>query len=123
MSFPFLFGHQTTNFREVLPQTLSWFNVACQENIYPVLSTCFDSALPDSSKLRVVDAFVVKYDAAGGQKELKPHRDGSVISFNIALNPSSEYEGGGTWFQSLGRSLKLEQVRGAYTIGLFFFFW
>jgi hypothetical protein len=41
-----------------------------------------------------VDAFVVKYDAAEGQRELKPHRDGSVFSFNLALNPLAQYEGG-----------------------------
>jgi len=37
---------------------------------------------------------VVKYDAAAGQRELKPHRDGSVFSFNLALNPLDQYEGG-----------------------------
>jgi hypothetical protein len=41
-----------------------------------------------------VDAFVVKYDAAAGQRELRPHRDGSVFSFNLALNPLDQYEGG-----------------------------
>ena len=51
----------------------------------------------------------MKYDAEGGQTELKPHRDGSVLSFNIALNPAHEYEGGGTWFASLGDALKIDQ--------------
>ena len=56
-----------------------------------------------------------RYDAAGGQTQLKPHRDGSVVSFNIALNPSSEFEGGGTYFKGLesqlkGEGLRIEQV-------------
>lgn len=51
----------------------------------------------------------MKYDAAGGQSELKPHRDGSVLSFNIALNDSVEYEGGGTWFRSLNDSIRIEK--------------
>jgi len=65
--------------------------------------------LPDASKLRLADGFVVKYDATGGQRELKPHRDGSVLSFNIALNQASEFEGGGTWFSSLVDPIKIDQ--------------
>ena len=94
-----------------LPQTLQFIRHALVERIYPMLAKQFGSFLPDASKLRVADGFVVKYDAAGGQKELKPHRDGSVVSFNIALNPSHEYDGGGTWFSSLGDEavVKIEQ--------------
>lgn len=53
-----------------------------------------------------------RYDADGGQTQLKPHRDGSVVSFNIALNPSHEYEGGGTYFRGLDSAIKMEKVRG-----------
>jgi hypothetical protein len=81
-----------------LPETLSFLKRALVERIYPLLTAQFKTFLPDPSKLRVADGFVVKYDAQGGQKELKPHRDGSVLSFNIALNPSSDFDGGGTWF-------------------------
>lgn len=93
-----------------LPKTLDWFkNKALPLTIYPFLSQCFDFALPDSAHLRVVDAFVVKYNATGGQTLLKPHRDGSVVSFNIALNSLSEYEGGGTWFEGLQTSLRSDR--------------
>jgi hypothetical protein len=51
-----------------------------------------------------------RYDADGGQTELKPHRDGSVVSFNIALNPSEEFDGGGTYFAGLQDALRIEQV-------------
>ena len=77
--------------------------------MYPLLRSQFGEFLPDPHALRVADGFVVKYDAEAGQKELKPHRDGSVLSFNIALNPASDFEGGGTWFNSLDNSIKLEQ--------------
>lgn len=65
--------------------------------------------LPDPTKLKLADGFVVKYDAIGGQTELKPHRDGSVVSFNIALNRASDFEGGGTWFASFDDSVKIDQ--------------
>lgn len=84
-----------------LPETLALLKVALVERVYPLLRQQFDHVLPDAGNLRVVDGFVVKYDALGGQTELKPHRDGSVLSFNIALNPADDYEGGGTWFASL----------------------
>lgn len=51
-----------------------------------------------------------RYDADGGQTQLKPHRDGSVVSFNVALNPSSEFDGGGTYFAGLQDALRIEQV-------------
>jgi hypothetical protein len=84
-----------------LPKTLKFLRLALVERIYPLLSTQFGFVLPDATKLRLADGFVVKYDANGGQTQLKPHRDGSVLSFNIALNPAQDFEGGGTWFSSL----------------------
>lgn len=93
-----------------LPRTLDWFrDDALPSVVYPFLAQTYDFVLPDPSHLRVVDAFVVKYNASGGQIELKPHRDGSVVSFNIALNSLDDYEGGGTWFDRLQTSLRSEK--------------
>ena len=93
-----------------LPTTLQFLKVALVERIYPLLRQQFGEFLPDGGKsLRVADGFIVKYDAEGGQTELKPHRDGSVLSFNIALNPMSEFDGGGTWFASLDGPVKIDQ--------------
>ena len=92
-----------------LPETLAFLRRALVERIYPALRQQFGCYLPDPHRLRVADGFVVKYDAEAGQKELKPHRDGSVLSFNIALNPAENYQGGGTWFASLDDAIKLEQ--------------
>ena len=92
-----------------LPQTLQFLKLALVERIYPLLVSQFGQYLPDPTKLRLADGFVVKYDAERGQKELKPHRDGSVLSFNIALNPATEFDGGGTWFASLDDAVKIDQ--------------
>jgi len=92
-----------------LSQTTEFLREALHTRIYPLLRDQFRHILPDGRKLRVVDGFVVKYDAEGGQTELKPHRDGSVLSFNVALNPASEFEGGGTWFDSLSNAIKIDQ--------------
>ncbi len=92
-----------------LPNTMKFLRRALVERIYPLLRTQFADFLPAPHNLRVADGFIVKYDAAGGQSELKPHRDGSVLSFNIALNPSNEFEGGGTWFNSLNDAVKIDE--------------
>jgi hypothetical protein len=59
-----------------LPRTLQFFRYALAERIYPLLRSQFGQFLPDGGKSsRVADGFVVKYDAEGGQTELKPHRE------------------------------------------------
>ena len=59
------------------------------------------SHLPELMELS--DCFFVKYSAAEGeQRELTTHADGSIFSFNILLNDPTEFDGGGTWFESGG---------------------
>ena len=52
------------------------------------------------------DVFVVKYDSAnGGQRSLGMHVDGSLVSFQLALNDfhgsTAEFAGGGTYLQPM----------------------
>jgi hypothetical protein len=91
------------------PETLKFLRQALVQRIYPLLRLQFGEYIPDLNRLRVADGFIVKYDADGGQAELKPHRDGAVLSFNIALNPASDFEGGGTWFNSLNDAVKIDE--------------
>jgi hypothetical protein len=49
------------------------------------------------ARLRVWDAFVVRYDAAA-QRSLPLHQDDSHLSLTIALNAGDEFDGGGTGF-------------------------
>ncbi len=93
-----------------LPNTMKFLRKALVQRIYPLLRTQFGECLPNGGlSLRVADGFIVKYDAEGGQAELKPHRDGSVLSFNIALNPATDFVGGGTWFDSLKDAVKIDE--------------
>ena len=45
----------------------------------------------------VKDMFIVKYEVYG-QKSLTTHQDGTHLSCNIMLSDSTDYEGGGTYF-------------------------
>lgn len=57
----------------------------------------YPEAIASPDELRVMDAFVVRYDARE-QASLPMHIDENTFSFTIALNDRSEYEGGGTMF-------------------------
>jgi hypothetical protein len=63
--------------------------------------------LHDDMTINIKDLFVVKY-SHDAQNQLEIHTDGSFISFNILLNESSEFEGGGTYFDD-GLTSRLEQ--------------
>lgn len=62
----------------------------------------------DQRFLSVQDIFVVKYEI-GKQTHLKMHEDGCTFSANIALNPSTQYKGGGTQFKNTGKIFKLQK--------------
>jgi len=53
--------------------------------------------LHNDMAINIKDLFVVKYSHES-QNKLETHKDGSFISFNILLNESGEFEGGGTLF-------------------------
>jgi len=81
-------GYTTVNF-EVLPR------------IFTCISQQFANVIPDPSKLRLGGARIVKYDADAGHIELGMHRDGLLLTVNIALNDLDEYTGGGTKIPAL----------------------
>ena len=53
------------------------------------------------------DLFIVKYED-GEQNFLEIHKDGSFLSFNILLSHSSDFDGGGTYFDD-GLIIKSDQ--------------
>jgi hypothetical protein len=54
------------------------------------------------------DLFVVQY-AHDAQRGLQMHTDGCLISFNILLNPHTEFEGGGTLFEGIEDPVQIKQ--------------
>ncbi|CAM9222555.1 unnamed protein product [Chrysoparadoxa australica] len=100
------YGVPTTDLPvHILPGTLAWLNRAMRRTLFPLLHEQF-GCKPEC--LRVHDAFVVKY-SSDAQRALPIHRDQCHYSFTIALNRLEEYQGGGTYFCSLGRVFRPEQ--------------
>jgi hypothetical protein len=83
-----------------VPALRPWFDKKLEETLFPMLAARYPEVIPGPGSLRVMDAFVVRYDA-GAQASLPVHQDENTFSFTIALNSKGEYEGGGTCFEQL----------------------
>ena len=87
-----------------LPAALPAFNRALSQTLLPALASRYPQAVGGPTELRVLDCFVVRYQA-GAQAHLPVHSDQSLLSFTIALNDPSEYVGGGVFISGLGRAI------------------
>ena len=94
-----------------LPNSWIRFEPILEMDIYPLLKNLYQLNEP---RFNVVDMFVVRYKT-GQQVELGVHRDGSIISFNILLNSSVDFCGGGTKFPGL-KNLTIRGSKGAAII-------
>ena len=86
-----------------IPELLDWFNDKLATTLFPMLAARYPDKISSPDLLRAHDSFIVKYDGDkdGAQNSLAVHTDESAFSFTIALNDRSEYEGGGTCFESI----------------------
>jgi Flp pilus assembly protein TadD len=89
-----------------------WFDNKLRTRLYPCLRALFPDAAGDGSTLRVQSAYLFKYTAETGAATVV-HVDSGLLSFTIALNEPDQYEGGGTWFESVDRLV--EMPRGHVT--------
>lgn len=85
-----------------VPALLEWFNGVLERCLTPLLQSQYGKRLV----FRCSDAFLVRYAAEGGQRHLPIHTDQSTHSAVIALNGADEFEGGGTYFCSLGTAVR-----------------
>ena len=91
-----------------IDSVLHLFNRACAETLFPMLEAWYGAAGITAGALRVSDAFVVRYEA-GKQAGLPVHADDSHLSLTLALNELSDYDGGGTYFEEVGRAERPER--------------
>ena len=78
------------------------------ETLYTIVKKVKKSyGLQDDMVINIRDLFIVKYKDSE-QNYLDMHHDGSFLSFNILLSNTSDFEGGGTYFDD-GLTAHLEQ--------------
>jgi predicted 2-oxoglutarate/Fe(II)-dependent dioxygenase YbiX len=86
---------------EDLSRSYSLVNFDLLPRLYSGIMDAFPLLETNAQNFRLGGSRVVKYDAADGRVELGLHRDGLLITANIALNDWDEYEGGGTYVEGL----------------------
>ena len=76
--------------------------------VLPTLHAMFFGAGETGAAIAINDLFYVRYDADtdGAQRELEAHRDGSLLSFSVAMTSPDEFEGGGTRFVGADRVMR-----------------
>lgn len=85
-----------------LPRAREWLKVALRQKLFPLLESRFGVA---ADNLTLYDSLIIGYGVFGGSAQSQPiHRDSSLLSLNIALSPSSNYVGGGTYFDGVESS-------------------
>lgn len=103
----------TRNIANELPSTREFLGKACIERVFPLLQQMYPNLCPQGidglKKFRIFSAKVLKYDASTLNDYLGVHHDGSLLTFLVALNKLEEYQGGGTYIEPLGRSIRYEQ--------------
>jgi len=99
---------------EDIPVLRPWLRELLHTRMFPMLHAAFPLLADGStvidpqsgeSRMRVHDAFIVRYDAEKDKSlSLPEHCDTSSMSFTLALNSKAaqDFEGGGTWFEALG---------------------
>ncbi|VEU35571.1 unnamed protein product [Pseudo-nitzschia multistriata] len=83
-----------------VPDVKKWFVEKCRSRMFPLLKKQFPDFVDDIEDLVVDSAYLFKYKPEPGLRT-EIHTDGGCLSFTFALNPKSEYEGGGTWVEGL----------------------
>ncbi|KAL3773130.1 hypothetical protein ACHAWO_011798 [Cyclotella atomus] len=86
---------------EDLSRSYTLVNFELLPRLFPAIMSAFPSLETNAENLRLGGCRVVKYDASEGRVELGLHRDGLLVTANIALNDWTEYEGGGTFVEGL----------------------
>jgi hypothetical protein len=100
-----------------MPAVLSWFNQALETRLYPTLAALFPGIVSGASMLRAHSVLVVKYNGSDTTSRSDVHVDDALLAFTVALSPTSAYEGGGTFFEHLGRNVDMAQGHATFRPG------
>lgn len=92
---------------EDLSFTYTFVNFELLPRLFPAIVSAYPHVVTSPENLRLGGCRIVKYDASEGRVELGLHRDGLLITANIALNDLNAYDGGGTIVEGVNEPIKL----------------
>jgi len=98
------------NWLDDLPKTRSWFNDALKTRLFPLLHELFPEVVSSPSVLRAHSVSLLKYNETHPRTDV--HIDNGILAMTISMNPSNQYNGGGTFFEHMGNANVIEMDVG-----------
>lgn len=100
-----------------LPNTRKWFNQRLESTFFPLISHLFPEIVSSPSVLRAHSVSLLKYNASHPRTDV--HIDNGILAMTLAMTPSDEYVGGGTFFEHMGsdRILEMDVGHGTFRPG------
>lgn len=80
-----------------LPTTRAWFNERLESTFFPLLTHLFPEIISSPSVIRAHSVSLLKYNASHPRTDV--HIDNGILAMTVAMTPSKEYSGGGTYFE------------------------
>uniref|UniRef100_A0A7S1BXP3 Fe2OG dioxygenase domain-containing protein n=1 Tax=Corethron hystrix TaxID=216773 RepID=A0A7S1BXP3_9STRA len=93
-----------------LPSALKWFNGRLRTQLFPLIASLFPEVVTDASALRAHSVSLLKYNASHPRTDV--HVDNGILAMTLAMTPSDDYVGGGTFFEHMGADDVLEMDVG-----------
>ena len=100
-----------------LPQTRAWFNERLANILFPLLYRLFPEIVSSPSVLRAHSVSLLKYNSSHPRTDV--HIDNGILAMTLAMTPSSDYSGGGTFFEhfGVGNVLPMDVGHGTFRPG------
>jgi tetratricopeptide (TPR) repeat protein len=98
-----------------LPKTREWFNSKLEDTFFPLLSHLFPEVVSSPSVLRAHSVSMLKYNSSHPRTDV--HIDNGVLAMTLAMTPSDEYVGGGTFFEHFDTVLPMDVGHGTFRPG------
>ncbi|CAJ1940643.1 unnamed protein product [Cylindrotheca closterium] len=83
-----------------LPETRAWFNQQLETIFFPLLAHLFPEIISSPSVIRAHSVSLLKYNASHPRTDV--HIDNGILAMTLAMTPSAQYTGGGTYFEHMG---------------------
>lgn len=98
-----------------LPQTRAWFNQKLESTFFPLLAHLFPEVVSSPSVLRAHSVSLLKYNSSHPRTDV--HVDNGILAMTLAMTPSKDYTGGGTFFEHLDTILPMDVGHGTFRPG------